>query len=175
LWERYKRDLLRLARRKLEASGRRVADEDDLVNVVFYEAIRGIQERTFDRLHHRGDLRQILNMLTDRKAADQRRRETAQRVGSGRVRGDSALENVDSSANSMPPGIAKVPRREPTAESAVLVVDRLEQLGDDALRKVVIAKAAGYTNREISDELGMSLRTVERKLELARKIWQQEA
>jgi len=179
LWGRYVDRLLRLARRMLRASPRRVADEEDVVIDVLdagIRGIRGIQDGRFRRLHNREDLWQVLVMLTARKAIDQRRRETAERVGVNGVRGESAVENADS-ASCEPLAMAQVSSREPTPEEAALLVEeveqRLEALGDQRLRNVAIAKMEGYTNREISDKLGMSLRT-ERKLKLIRDIWQEE-
>lgn len=52
------------------------------------------------------------------------------------------------------------------------VRERLEYLDDDVLQEIVIRKLEGYTNREIARELDLSLRTVERKLQLIRQKWQ---
>jgi hypothetical protein len=48
---------------------------------------------------------------------------------------------------------------------------RLDALGDDTLRRIAELKLACYTNDEIRQQLGCSLRTVTLKLELIRKIW----
>jgi len=51
---------------------------------------------------------------------------------------------------------------------------RLEALGDEELRGVVVDKMEGYTNQEIAARRGWSLGKVERKLRLIRKTWERE-
>ena len=54
----------------------------------------------------------------------------------------------------------------------VLIVQRLlDELGDDELRRFAQAKLYGYSNAEIAQEQKCSVRTVERKLNLIRRIW----
>ena len=46
---------------------------------------------------------------------------------------------------------------------------------DDKLRATALAKLEGYTNRELTTRLACSLATVERRLQLIRRIWTEEA
>jgi DNA-directed RNA polymerase specialized sigma24 family protein len=48
-----------------------------------------------------------------------------------------------------------------------------DRLVDPNLKSLAAAKLEGYTNGEIAERLGCSLRTVERRLHLIRKKWQQ--
>jgi RNA polymerase sigma factor (sigma-70 family) len=50
----------------------------------------------------------------------------------------------------------------------------LERLEDPELEALATAKLEGYTNEEIAQRLGCSVRTIERRLRLIRKKWQQE-
>jgi DNA-directed RNA polymerase specialized sigma24 family protein len=50
----------------------------------------------------------------------------------------------------------------------------LELLDDPDLEALAVAKMEGYTNEEIAERFGCSVRTVERRLRLIRKKWQQE-
>ena len=50
----------------------------------------------------------------------------------------------------------------------------LELLPDESLQHVAVRKLEGYSNREIAVELGIALRSVERKLQCIRTIWGQE-
>jgi DNA-directed RNA polymerase specialized sigma24 family protein len=52
--------------------------------------------------------------------------------------------------------------------------ERLSALGDETLRAIALAKLHGDSNREIAEQLGLGLRSVERKLGLIRDIWQLE-
>ena len=65
---------------------------------------------------------------------------------------------------------------EPSPEFAAMVAEeyrrRLEGLGDATLRRIAELKLACYSNEEIRQHLGCSLRSVTLKLELIRKKWQ---
>jgi DNA-directed RNA polymerase specialized sigma24 family protein len=44
-------------------------------------------------------------------------------------------------------------------------------LGEDSLREVARLRMEGYSNDEVADKLGCSLRSVARKVELIRRTW----
>ena len=50
----------------------------------------------------------------------------------------------------------------------------LEALGDESLRRVAVWKMDGLTNDEIAEQLECSRRTIARKLETIRIIWNTE-
>src|SRR5262249_25150611 len=86
LWERYHRQLIALARRKLESSPRRLADEEDVVQSAFHSFFRGVARGRFPRLDDRDNLWRLLVVITARKAVDQLAREHAGRRGGGTFR-----------------------------------------------------------------------------------------
>jgi DNA-directed RNA polymerase specialized sigma24 family protein len=47
-------------------------------------------------------------------------------------------------------------------------------LDDDLLRRLALLRMEGYSNEQIAERLGCGLRTIERKLALIRKTWEQE-
>jgi hypothetical protein len=67
---------------------------------------------------------------------------------------------------------------EPSPEFAAMVAEeylrRLDALGDETLRRIAELKLACYTNQEIRQQLGCSLRSVTLKLELIRKTWKKD-
>ena len=178
LWQHYVEQLVRLARRKLGRSPRRVADEEDVVLSAFNGFLQGVEEGRFAKLDDRDDLWQILTMLTERRAIAQRRREHALKRGGGYVRGESVFADGLGDGSHVP-GLGQVPGCEPTpafaGEMDCELRDQLDQLGDDTLRRIALGKLEGYTNRELAQELGVSLRAVERKLSIIRSRWQREA
>ena len=168
LWQRYVERLLRLASRKLGNASKRVADEEDVVLSAFNALLQGVAEGRFVQIDDRDDLWQLLLMLTERKAIGVRRREQAEKRGGGEVRGESALDG--------PPGLGQVAGAEPTPEFAAQLVEdfaqRLATLGEQPqLQQIACDKLAGYTNIEIAERLGCSVRSVERQLNLIRKLW----
>ena len=159
LWGRYMTQLVELARRKLGPVNKKVADEEDVAIVAFEQFCRHAKQGRFPKLNDRSDLWQILVMLTERRAIDLKRKRPGPSGESSGV------------------PIANVLAREPTPEFATEITERLatliDALGDEQLQTVVKYKMASFTNEEIAEKLGCSVRTVERKLAMIRKRWQQ--
>jgi DNA-directed RNA polymerase specialized sigma24 family protein len=175
LWERYFHQLVERTRRKLAAGSRRVADEEDIALSAFKSFYRAAEAGRFPKLDDRDDLWQLLIVLTDRKACDQVQFERRQRRGGGRVMDEAALEQGDSSAGHPLAGIAG---HEPTPEFTAQVAEEYRRLlgvlEDAELQRMALRKMEGYTVEEIAGELGCVPRTVKRRLQLIRRIWQEE-
>ena len=73
-----------------------------------------------------------------------------------------------------PPGFGKIEGREPTRETVDDLIRVLraswEMFNDETLSKIALDKLQGYINREITERHGMALRSVERKLQLIRRM-----
>ena len=175
LYHRYVERLQRLVRRRLSAAARRVADEEDIAHIVLATAFDGIVRNRFHRVSDRDDLWQILLMLTDRKIADQLRRQGSLKRGAGHVRGESAFDRT-SDAGTRVRGIEHIVDRDPTPEFAAQFSEELEQrlrqLENEELQQVAMSKLRGESNEEIARQRNCTTRTIERKLALIRKIWQ---
>jgi RNA polymerase sigma factor (sigma-70 family) len=176
LWQRYFEHLINLARKKLGASPRRAADEEDVAISAFQSLCQGVKEDRFPDLRDRDDLWHLIVCITERKAYTQLRDQKRSKRGSGLVEGESAF--IDLQASNGGAGINQVAGPEPTPEFAaemVEAVDRLfNQLADDQLRQIALHKLEGYTNEEIARKIGRALPTVERRLGLIRKRWRRE-
>jgi DNA-directed RNA polymerase specialized sigma24 family protein len=172
LWERYFQRLVALARSRLQGTPRRAADEEDVALAAFESFCLGAQEGRFPRLADRDDLWQVLVMLTARQANRLRKLERRQKRGGGKVQAETDLSAED------PVRLAEVIGPEPTPEFAAQVADEyrrlLDKLGDAELRSVALWKMEGFTLEEIAARLGRSLRTVERKVQLIRILWEEE-
>src|SRR5262245_66271841 len=90
LWERYYRQLIALARKKLQAA-RRAADEEDVVQNAFHSFFRGLSRGRFPQLRDRDNLWRLLVVITARKALDQIAYEHSRRRGGGTVPGQSRI------------------------------------------------------------------------------------
>jgi DNA-directed RNA polymerase specialized sigma24 family protein len=169
LWEGYFQKLVGLARQKLRGRPLAAADEEDAALSAFDSFCRGAAHHRFPQLCDRHDLWQILVLLTARKASHLLRNEHAQKRGGGAVRHVSALQDQAAVLETM--------GREPTPEFAAEVAEefrrRLDALGDATLRAVALAKMEGCTNAEIAARLGVVERTVERRLGLIRRLWEE--
>ncbi|MCA9124268.1 MAG: RNA polymerase subunit sigma-70 [Planctomycetaceae bacterium] len=174
IWEQYFEKLVRLARTKLTAGQRRMADEEDVALSAMNSFFRGAARGRFPKLEDRQDLWRILVTITARKASHQVRRQMQQKRGSGDVRGESVFGgHVESDSHR---GIGNILGSEPTPEVAALAVEECERLlsllPDDQFRQIAAWKLEGYTNDEISEMIPCAPRTVERKLERIRKLWE---
>lgn len=173
LWQRYFHALVRLAQKKLHGTRRAAADEEDVALSAFDSFCRAAEAGRFPRLNDRDDLWRLLVVITERKAANQKRDAHRLKRGGGKVAGESAFASPDGSE--VGPGIARVAGREPTPAFAAQVAEEcqrlLEALGDDTLRRIAVLKMEGYANEEIAAQMTLALRTIERKLALIRKMW----
>ena len=167
LWERYFEGLVRFARRRLEGASLRVADEEDVALSAFKSFCKAAERGRFPDLTDREDLWRLLLRITARKATDLIRYGERQKR---QVRGESAMHDVG--------GIAQVVGDSPTPEFAAMAADEfrrlLDLLEDPDLQTVALAKMEGYTNPEIAGRFDCSLSTVERRLRLIRKVWEEE-
>ena len=181
LWPRYFEKLVRLARRRLDAAraGAACEDEEDAA----LSAMNSLWDRAsggkLPDLKGRDELWRLMVVITARKALRQRERQGRQKRGGGRLVGEAALALAgEGEAEGAGGAFAQVVSREPTPEFVAMVAEesrrRLEALGDDTLRNVALWRMEGYSNEEIAGRLGCVPRTVERKLEVIRRVWQEE-
>jgi DNA-directed RNA polymerase specialized sigma24 family protein len=170
--------LINVANRRLGNAERRVADEEDIALSVFASLCLGVQEGRFDRLGDRDDLWKLLVAITSMKSVDQIRRQTAQKRGGGQVRGDSVLMRVPAGTN-FAGGFDKVISTDPTPEFIVAMQEQTEllfaSLRNEVLRRIATLRLEGHSNPEIAKLLGISVRSVERKLKLIRNTWSYQA
>jgi DNA-directed RNA polymerase specialized sigma24 family protein len=175
LWQRYFHRLVGLAHIKLQGRPRRAADEEDVALSAFASFCRAAQAGRFPNLNDRDDLWRLLVTLTERRALNLVRDENRLKRGGGAVQGESAFPSPDDSTLG---GLDQIAGREPTPEFAAQVAeecDRLLNLLDDAeLRAIAVWKMEGDTAPDIAGRLCCALSTVERRLRLIRRIWEEE-
>ncbi|QJW98022.1 ECF-type sigma factor [Frigoriglobus tundricola] len=166
LWDRYYAPVVRLARSQLRGVPATAGDEEDVAAAAFQSFFRAAGGPGFERLDRRTDLWQILVVLTCRKAVDCRRAATAvRRGGAARAVGDYEEALGELAGREPDPHFAAAMAEEVTALIARIPDDELE------LRRLVALKLEGHSNEEIGAACGWSLRTVERRLCLIRKMW----
>jgi RNA polymerase sigma factor (sigma-70 family) len=176
VWERYFPELVRLAGEKLRDVPRRAADEEDIASSVMESLFRAARQGRFPNLADRHELWRLLLWMTARKVVDLKRHESRQRRGGGCVRSEAVFEGTDSAGERA--GLAEAIGSAPTPEFAAIMAEEyqrlLERLADPDLQALAVAKMEGYTNEEMAERFDCSVRTIERRLRLIRKKWQQE-
>ncbi|HEY7428642.1 MAG TPA: ECF-type sigma factor [Gemmataceae bacterium] len=172
LWQRYYPRLVALARKKLQGTPRRAADEEDAALSAFNGFCQRAEQGQFPDLKDRDGLWSLLVILTAHKAADLVKHQHREKRGGGRVHGDSALRPAG--GDSGPGGFDDLEGSDPTPEEAALLAEEVEsllaRLREPALRQVAVWKLEGYTNAEIAQRQGCSSPTVERRLALIRRL-----
>jgi DNA-directed RNA polymerase specialized sigma24 family protein len=163
LWDAYFGRLVLLARDRLRGAGRPVADEEDAALSAFNSFCAAAAGGRFPQLADRTTLWPLLAALTRHKCVDIARREARQKRGGGRKRED-ALDDLLA--------------REPSPELAAQITDelnhrlaRLDACGDPDLRVIALARLDGEGPAEIAHRVGCARRTVERKLTLIARLW----
>lgn len=174
LWDHYFQRLIAEARKWLHSSTTRTFSEEDVALSVFASFCQGVSEGQFDRIGNRDDLWRLLVVITHGKVVDRRRRATRQKRGGNLVtRGESIF--MDGSTEERRRGLDSLVSDAPPPEFLATVSEEfrrlLHLLGDDVLRKIAQARMEGYSVEEISKEMGISVRTVERKIRLIRERW----
>jgi DNA-directed RNA polymerase specialized sigma24 family protein len=175
LWEVYYGRMVELARVKLQGTPRRAADEEDVALSAFKSFCRGAREGRFPQMHDGNNLWPLLMSLTSHKAIDLQRHERRVKRGGCGIRGSPAAcaERVTLEAN-----WGQLIDHEPAPDFALQVAEEsqrlLDRLSDSILRTIAVWKMEGYTTEEIATKLGCVTRTVERKLQVIRKLWGDE-
>jgi len=167
LWERYFRGLVELARKRLCGSAL-VGEDEQIALSAFDSFCRGARAGRFPDLAGRDNLWGLLLTITTRKVADlvQHEQRKKRQPKEGRIVNQSQ-EAAD---------IEQVFGREPSPEAAAEMAEEFDRLlaslHKPDLQAVALWKLEGYTNEEIAARLGRKTRTVERKLEEIRRIWE---
>jgi len=183
LWNRYFEQLARLVRIRLRATRttRAVSDEEDLALSAINSICEGIQRGRYPQLKDRDELWKLLVAVARYKVLDQQKQQRRMKRGGGKVVSEVDLaaaldesypfDRVDTTSL-----IYQSVQQEPTPEFAAMVAEeyarRLDGLGDARLRKIAELKLACFTNQEIANEIGCSLRTTSLRIQKIRKIWE---
>ena len=173
LWQRYFQRLVQVARQKLNPTSRRLADEEDVALSAFAAFCRRAEQGRLPQVRDRRDLWRLLVAMTVRMAVDEVRRENRQKRGGGERIAGGPLAGRSGDANP-----DQFPDRQPTPEFVAQVAEECDRLlgslDDETLKAIAVWKTEGYTNAEIAANLGVVLRTVERKLLAIRKRWSED-
>jgi DNA-directed RNA polymerase specialized sigma24 family protein len=167
LWQRYFHRLVGLARGRLRTAARRAADEEDVALSAFDSFCRNAEKGNFPNLTDRDSLWRLLAVIVGRKAAHLARDE-------GRLKRGGGTGPVEDEGETL----ARLLSREPTPELAAQLAEECQRLlgvlADPELEKVALWRMQGSTVEEIAERLGCAGRSVKRKLQLIRSLWEEQ-
>jgi DNA-directed RNA polymerase specialized sigma24 family protein len=170
LWDTYFVRMVNVARSKLHGAPSRMADEEDVALSAFKSFCRGTTDGRFSRVLEHDDPWPLLLALTTYKAIDLVRHERRIKRG-GPGPGGSLSDSSSDSEISLSDLIGKEPDPQEAFRIAEACQDLLDRLSDTILRAIALWKTEGFTTEEIACKLGCTTRTVERKLQLIRRVW----
>jgi DNA-directed RNA polymerase specialized sigma24 family protein len=174
IWERFSPRLKVLVRRHLDSRILRREDEQDILQNMFASFCQG-QSMGKAAPTSRQELWRLLVRITMCKVVN-----TAHRHLAGRrdVRKERPGRQEDAGENPFAEWMQEhTDRTEPSPDERVAVeeeVQRLLRILPADLRQIVLWKLEGFTNAEISALIGKTIRSVELKLQLIRKLLENE-
>lgn len=175
IWAEFFPRMLRLAKSKLSGMQLRTFDEEDIALSAMHSFFRGKNDGRFERLDSRDEMWRLLATITVRKVTAQRRRLLADKRGGGATRGESIFFNPGQADSSMIAGLGNFSDErllpETTDELLKNCEDLLAKLDDEKLRQTAVMRLEGYSNQEISDELGCSVARTKQRLQRIRELW----
>ncbi|MCA9137887.1 MAG: hypothetical protein KDB00_14045 [Planctomycetales bacterium] len=176
LWEHCLPRLVSYSRSKLPSHLRRVLDEEDVALSAFKSFCFRAADGTLGEINGRDELWKLLFCITSRKASGYIRHQTREKRGGGLVGGESTfMKGTESTSDD---GINQVPDHSPNpaivAEFENNCQHLLDQLDDTMLQTIAVLRLEGYNVDEIAARVGCAKRSVERRLNLIRTIWQSE-
>jgi RNA polymerase sigma factor (sigma-70 family) len=178
LWGFYRDRLYAVAQARLGPNARRVYDEEDLAQSAFHSLCRGVLAGRFPDLSDREGIERLLMTISARKIAMRQRYDLREKRDISRLVNDSELNsNDDSDATGSVLGLRHIANDDLTPDMEAAVSETCDQLfaslgEDESLQQVVLLKLEAFTADEIAERLGVTRRTVERKLERIRRKWQ---
>jgi DNA-directed RNA polymerase specialized sigma24 family protein len=175
IWAEFFPRMLKLAKVKLGGMQLRTFDEEDVALSAMNSFFRGKNDGRFERLDSRDEMWRLLATITVRKVTAQRRKAMADKRGAGAIRGESIFFNPANADSSMIAGLGNFSddRLLPDTTEELLknCEHLLEKLDDEKLRRTAIMRLEGFSNQEISDELGCSVARTKQRLQRIRELW----
>ncbi len=169
LWNVFFERMVWLVQQRMRASPLGVADAEDVALSAFASFCLGVRKQRFPELKDRNNLWRLLVSITLRKLMHMQRDQNRQKRGRDFRQLPQANDSLD-----CPTEIEQIISREPTPEIAAQLAEQYDRwmraLGSEDLVRLTQWKLEGFTNSEIAAKCGLTARTIERKLNLIRRI-----
>jgi DNA-directed RNA polymerase specialized sigma24 family protein len=174
LWARVSARLEALARKKMR-SRPGMADEEDLALSAFHHFCREARAGKCEWVDDRNALWRLFVRITARKVSRFYRYMQQQRRDYRRMTNETDLPTADGDSQYAGSPLANIGGDALGPLEVAIVDDLLSKLlaalDDDMLLAVAQKKLEGYTNREIASALGVSGKSIERKMKIISNTW----
>lgn len=169
LWDHFFLRLTELARKKLGAHAKALADEEDVALSAFKSLWQGAQRGQFGNVADRNELWRLLATITRRKALDQIDFEHRQKRDIARLK--------SSPPESTQEFVQELASKEPTPDQIVQFEEDVQKLmarlPSAEFVKIALLRLEGATIPEIAEKLDRGHATIERKLKAIRALWEE--
>ncbi len=162
--EAFLRRIIGFVRRKLG-----IEDAEDVALAVLRSFLSAVQQDRFPHLSDRDALWSILAAIAAQKIVDEYRRQGAEKRGGKRKDGAATAESDGEVLERL-----AIDHTDPLLEVTMqdLLDYLLQLLPDDRSRSIIRLRFAGESVPNIATQLGVSRRTVERDISMARTLWE---
>lgn len=170
LWEKFYERLVSLAEKQLAGRNIVIADQEDVAISAFKSFCNGVQCGQFPDISDHQSLWRLLAAIAKHKTLHLIRDQTRLKRGGNfkQVRNYSAQDSEDDLPVEL---VCQEPTPQMAAEFAEECSRLLSLLPQPELVEIAVEKLKGCTNEELAQRMNKSERTIERKLQLIRKIW----
>ncbi|MEM9826965.1 MAG: ECF-type sigma factor [Planctomycetota bacterium] len=170
IWDRFFQRLAAEAKSQLSNRQLRVSDQDDLASGVLAALCDAAVNGRLPKLDSSEDIWRMLLAWMRNDVIDHVRHNNRQKRGDGKVRGDSIFAGQSGSAG-FDQFMTDVPTPQTVVELKLAWCEFVETLRDDKLRHIATSLVRGKTRKEIAEQLGVTSRTVDRKVDLMYQLW----
>jgi RNA polymerase sigma factor (sigma-70 family) len=170
LWKYFCERLMQLASKQLNEKLRPAYDAEDAAISAFHSMCRVISTDRQSDLSNRENLWRLLVVITERKVIKRIKYETRDKRDVRRTLAQSDRHQQSSSTAGWEL-ISHEPSPEFASEFAEVCGSLLDELPDETMKRIVQLRLTDHTNAEIAEKLGITRRTVERKLLVIRARW----
>ena len=168
LWRRYVARMEALARPLVAPLASGAGDEQDVAQSAFFAFCEAAAKGNVSPLADRNELWRLLATIARNKATDRVRRELRQRRGGGKATVEQRVEQMEDGRRSHVETLE-------IQEAFDAMLRSIDDSGDPRLRSVALMRLAGDTTPEIAERLNCTTRTVQRKLHILERLWQDQA
>lgn len=169
IWRRYAQQLAADVERRL-FSRSAIYNGDDVAQSVFTAIWTAAESGRLQDVRSRDELWWFLTAIARQKEINRLRHETAKKRGGGNVATETTLGG-QSGCFSMDWLLGDAPAPDFIVEMQEQYTILMASLGDELLVQIAHARLAGYDVAEVAERVGVSHRTVERKLKVIRSRW----
>ena len=167
LWQRYSGRVERLARPLIHGLAPGAGDEQDVAQSAFLALCESVSTPKAVDLRNRNELWRLLAAISRRKAIDRVRRELRERRGGASKPVHTELQRLPGSS-AAPDEIVEL------KDTLCRLFAVLEENSDPRLRLVALLRLQEVESAEIAERLNCTMRTVQRKLLILQRVWQEE-